>query len=175
MIPGSWRKGLNIENVHGDLKSMIDIAKFVKRYLSRSQKVASAALQPRMPLPPIIIPNYASTMCSPTPSLSDAATLCESSDEKDVFSADVEVWREEAWWKPDKTIETTLDAGHCVIEFAALMIAPEPKLSVSIREIRQRLEAEQWRKRFACEERPCGLKLLSGIRGTWEDFEEFSE
>jgi len=154
---------------------MIGIPKVVKRYLLRSQKVASAALQPRIPLPPIIITTYASTMRSPTPSLSDAATLCECSNEKDVFSAELEVWREEQWWKRDKTIETTLDTDHCVLEFSAVMVAPESKPSVSIREIRERLEAEQWRKRFACEERPCGLKLLSGIRGTWEDLEEFSE
>jgi len=157
---------------------MIRTPRLIKRYLSptsRSQDVASAPLQPRTPLPPIIIPAYASFMRSPTPSLSDATTLCEPSDEEDAFSAELEVCRQEKWWKPDKTIGTTLDVDHSVIEFSAVMMAPKSKPSVSIREIRKRVEAEQWRKRFACEERPCGLKLSSRIRGTWEDLEEFFE
>jgi hypothetical protein len=148
---------------------------WVKGVFSRSQKPA----QRRSPLPPIpiIIPLYEPTILPPhlnnTP-VSNTETSSTSA-EFDVFAAQLEACKRQMWWisKPDAP-QTTLPEKVGCFEFSAVITAPRP--SLSIRELREKTEAERLRRRFARElEPPCGLTLSEGIRGTWEDLEEFLE
>jgi len=50
-----------------------------------------------------------------------------------------------------------------------------PKRSISIREIRERMDSEKNKARLLSDGRDFepGLKFLNGIRGTWKDMEVF--
>jgi hypothetical protein len=145
---------------------------WVKGMFSRSQKPPRR----RSPLPPIpiIIPYESAT---PPPHLKNTPTCdtetLSTSAEFDVFAAQLEACKRQMWWisKPDAP-QTTLPEKVGCFEFSAVIMAPKP--SLSIRELREQTEAERLRRRFARElEPPCGLTLSEGIRGTWEDLEEF--
>ena len=108
----------------------------------------------------------------------------------DSFSNEMLSYRQKAWWEPQLPSTPRPPTGSPQPHADAVSagpeicdIAPEPaKRSLSIREIRQRMNSNLSRTNSLSSfgstgsyEFEPGLKLMSGIRGSWEDLEMFIE
>ena len=103
---------------------------------------------------------------------------------RDSFSNELLAYRQQSWWEPQIPVsphdspESSDDAVSAGSETCNAV--PEPvKRSISIREIRQRMNSHLSRTSSLASsgtyEFEPGLKLLNGIRGSWEDLEMFIE
>ena len=92
----------------------------------------------------------------------------------DMFSAELRTCRDQNWWESPSTLP---DMETCSDDDAVASFHAEehPKHSLSIREIRNRMNSAQ--STASNLEGPLefepGLKFLDGIRGGWKDMEMF--
>jgi hypothetical protein len=179
MVHDSWSIKRNLKTVPGASNGVFGVPKVIKRYFSR-RSTPKITQKIKTPLPPIIIPSYESVFPSSSTSSTTEppATTTVHPDEKDAFFAQLEGCKLQKGWEPNNAVHATLqgaglDKGPCCTIGFLTVIAP--KRSVTIREIRKRMREELLRSMFGYKKAPCGLTLFDGIRGTWEDFEAFSD
>lgn len=105
--------------------------------------------------------------------LVDYQEYCTVNQEADSFSALLVACRDQKWWESECTLT---DAGICSDNDDAEYHNDEeaPKRSLSIREIRERMNSTQSTIAGPLEFEP-GLKLLDNIRGGWKDMEMFAD
>ena len=159
-----WHMGVFLERWSEQCQALLAFAKITqKRFIKSSRNSPSG--QPRIKHIPL--PVQTPTELPAPPDL-------------DPFSAQLAACREQSWWDPQPTSEPLSDSDDSDSYYSSIsddsgynsIDLASPKRSISIREIRERMNSQQSMKsclsagRYEFEP---GLKLLDEARDSWRD------